>query len=49
MNKKVHSYNNETLINVAAKYGQGKIVKRLLDAGAKDTRTFMEKIKTHIG
>lgn len=49
VNKKVHSYNNETLINVAAKYGQGKIVKRLLDAGAKDTRTFMEKIKTYIG
>ena len=41
--------NDEKLINVAARLGQRKIVKRLLEAGAKDTRTFMEKIKTHIG
>lgn len=40
---------NEKLIKIAARRGQEKFVKRLLEAGAKDTRSFMEKIKTHLG
>lgn len=50
VNRNISFYgDNEKLINVAAQLGQRKIVKRLLEAGAKDTRTFMEKIKTHLG
>ncbi|MEE6207610.1 MAG: ankyrin repeat domain-containing protein, partial [Alphaproteobacteria bacterium] len=40
---------NEKLIKIAARRGQEKIVKRLLEVGAKDTRSFIEKIKTHLG
>lgn len=40
---------NEKLIKIAARNGQEKIVNKLLEAGAKDTRSFMEKIKTHLG
>ena len=40
---------NDKLIKIAARNGAEKIVKKLLEAGAKDTRSFMEKIKTHLG
>ena len=46
---KTDSILNEKLINMAAQHGQRKIVKRLLEAGAEDTRTLTEKIKTYIG
>lgn len=49
VNEQISDFENDRMINWAAKFGEKKVIKRLLDAGAKDTRTFMEKIKTHIG
>lgn len=49
VNEQIFDFQKAGMINLAARYGKKKVVKRLLDAGAKDTRTFMEKIKTHIG
>lgn len=49
VNEQIFDFQKAGMINLAARYGKKKVVKRLLDAGAKDTRSFMEKIKTHIG
>lgn len=49
VNEQIFDFQKAGMINLAARYGKKKVVKRLLDAGAKDTRTFMEKIKTYIG
>lgn len=49
VNEQIFDFKNDRMINWAARFGEKKVIKRLLDAGAKDTRTFMEKIKTHIG
>lgn len=40
---------SKELVRIAAEHGAEKVVQRLLEAGAKDTRSFMEKIKTHLG
>ena len=49
VNEQIFDFQKAGMINLAARYGKKKVVKRLLDAGAKDTRTFREKIKTYIG
>ena len=49
VNEQIFDFQKAGMINLAARYGKKKVDKRLLDAGAKDTRSFMEKIKTHIG
>ena len=45
INQRIRYWEKTTLIDLAASEGQKKVVKRLLDAGAKDTRTIMQKIK----
>lgn len=48
VNEQISDFKNDRMINWAARFGEKKVIKRLLDAGAKDTRTFREKIKTFI-
>lgn len=48
VNEQISDFKKDRMINWAARFGEKKVIKRLLDAGAKDTRTFREKLKTFI-
>lgn len=43
INQHISNFDNETLLSLATKQEQEKVVLRLLDAGAKDIRTSIEK------
>ena len=49
INEPIYAFKKDRMINWAARYGKKEAIKKLLEAGAKDTRTFIEKIKTRIG